>query len=862
MRNKVAVTLKKVKELRNKKKLGEMEIFLKEAIITTDGQGQDRASGSDGTSIPNEKCKLCKTLELENQTLKKKLDRERETNKTMTEQVAILKEDRDKLSSLAESSKEVIALRRRVKELQCQMEKEMINNLNELDKLQKTKLYKNNQSVKKSLTEVSEQNNQLLKQAEGDKEEKKVLSKEVNSLKRKIKSEQSLKSKYKKKFAEQRTINSDLNKMLESDNLTLRNDGSSHRYSDNVRRTYYALQGEANVAATNCSKVVEIVSKHLFQTEFQESLPSASTSLNFSNEAHIIAKQQVASEILSNHHFTFACDATSRQKAHYLEQHIVLSNGKTLSLGFSEIASDDSETLLEKCVGIFNDICKVYCLDETAVEEDKLQKEIIRKLQCLLSDRAAVMKAFDSKMLKYKVDLLGGEDCTIHFLFCNAHFLLALSTAAEEAIRSIEESYQEEGGKLGRDGKSSFARFSAASECAAIRLVRMASEVLGPRGDERNGCREEWLAFCSAHNKRSLFSSYRSNRFNNLFQNASALLFHKDDIELFLNEYASNSNLKLQSIVSDMSDKRVLNSVAALCFFHTHLTEPYWQLMNSSKSYADFPPYVKEMKSTLLCWASQDFDLNCCDSSSALSEFFVFDLQSNFSKFFNSEFFDSMLFFPVLQKIALNMEAALERQLADFLEGGIFGAELDKNLIEILKTCPLTNLTGERLFGDFDFDMNKRRNTSLHVRSTTNMWKHNGTANWLKKQTNSTSKKIVKKAIKYGSEWRKKYQNERASVKQKIKAKIMQNKRERELKDIKMKERRLKALDAIIGELYVIDSKEELDQVYNGPNAVERLKDQIRFRSLVRGEKITLKGNKKMLYERLLRHITESEDLE
>ena len=142
------------------------------------------------------------------------------------------------------------------------------------------------------------------------------------------------------------------------------------------------------------------------------------------------------------------------------------------------------------------------------------------------------MKAFDSKMLKYKVDLLGGEDCTIHFLFCNAHFLLALSTAAEEAIRSIEESYQEEGGKLGRDGKSSFARFSAASECAAIRLVRMASEVLGPRGDERNGCREEWLAFCSAHNKRSLFSSYRSNRFNNLFQNASALLFHKDDIEL------------------------------------------------------------------------------------------------------------------------------------------------------------------------------------------------------------------------------------------------------------------------------------------------------------------------------------------
>ena len=56
------------------------------------------------------------------------------------------------------------------------------------------------------------------------------------------------------------------------------------------------------------------------------------------HQAHIIAKQQVADEILNCQHFTFACDATSRQKAHYLEQHIVLSNGKTMSLGFSEIA--------------------------------------------------------------------------------------------------------------------------------------------------------------------------------------------------------------------------------------------------------------------------------------------------------------------------------------------------------------------------------------------------------------------------------------------------------------------------------------------------------------------------------------------
>ena len=37
----------------------------------------------------------------------------------------------------------------------------------------------------------------------------------------------------------------------------------------------------------------------------------------------------------------YACDATSRDKVHYLEQHIQLFSGKILSLGFKLIACDD-----------------------------------------------------------------------------------------------------------------------------------------------------------------------------------------------------------------------------------------------------------------------------------------------------------------------------------------------------------------------------------------------------------------------------------------------------------------------------------------------------------------------------------------
>ncbi|GFS08823.1 hypothetical protein ElyMa_001283800, partial [Elysia marginata] len=360
LRSKVEKAIQQYKKLlRSKSKNPEMlKDFLQcPFFMSTSDTVSDSLKSSNNANVSNQEntpCAECISLKenlAEKEICIKDLKNENKTfcriNEDLNEEMHAKEEliidlnlDRQKKEALELEVKE---LKQRLK--QSQKDRNLL--LDELEEMKKTKLYKKNQSVKKKLLEVSEKNDQLLKQAESGQENHEMLSKKINSLKRKVKSEQSIKSKYKKKFQEQRTINSDLNSMLETDDVTLRTSGSSHRYNDNVRQTYYALQGEANVAATNCSKVIEIVANHLFNTEFNESLPSASTALNFSNEANIIAKQQVATEILANNHFTFACDATSRQKAHYLEQHIVLSNGKTLSLGFSEIASDDSETLLE-----------------------------------------------------------------------------------------------------------------------------------------------------------------------------------------------------------------------------------------------------------------------------------------------------------------------------------------------------------------------------------------------------------------------------------------------------------------------------------------------------------------------------------
>ena len=94
-------------------------------------------------------------------------------------------------------------------------------------------------------------------------------------------------------------------------------------------------------------------------------------------------------------------------------------------------------------------------------------------------------------------------------------------------------------------------------------------------------------------NEKSRFSSYRSNRFYNVFDNASALVYHKDHILDFLGNKVSHDNLKLQSITADLNDADILSTVSALAHFNYLVTNPYWMLLNSYKSYADFPPYVK-----------------------------------------------------------------------------------------------------------------------------------------------------------------------------------------------------------------------------------------------------------------------------
>ncbi|GFO08909.1 hypothetical protein PoB_003541400 [Plakobranchus ocellatus] len=211
------------------------------------------------------------------------------------------------------------------------------------------------------------------------------------------------------------------------------------------------------------------------------------------------------------------------------------------------------------------------------------------------------------------------------------------------------------------------------------------------------------------------------------------------------------------------------------------------------------------------------------------------------------------VFMPCLREVCERCESALKRQLCELLDGGVFIGELEESVLKVLKTCPLTNLTGERLFGDLDYCINVRRNASLFLRSTRNMWKHNKTEKFLSKQNERISKKLLKNAIKYGPVYKQRSIETKNKILALRKAKASEQKKKKDEKAVKLLECKRAALDAVLarGSSPIITNKNELDAVYSGPQALVRLREQVRFRNLVGGEKIKITGTRKELYDRL-----------
>lgn len=151
---------------------------------------------------------------------------------------------------------------------------------------------------------------------------------------------------------------------------------------------------------------------------------------------------------------------------------ITLDNRTTLSLGFSTVAAEDAATVLDVTVDLLGETTDLYC-EEKEEDKDHMFRTLLSKLTSVMTDRAAVMKSFDDKLLSFLQSELG-QSMTLHFLHCNAHFLLGMSRSCDIALGMKEKELTETGTNLERD---KFPKFSTSANKKQRQLGSSGSQV-------------------------------------------------------------------------------------------------------------------------------------------------------------------------------------------------------------------------------------------------------------------------------------------------------------------------------------------------------------------------------------------------
>ena len=619
-------------------------------------------------------------------------------------------------------------------------------------------------------------------------------------------------------------------------------------YSTEIQMCAAQLVGELEIAAARVPEVIHCVGKHVFNTEISlEDLPKKTSVFRYVDSAHAVAKMQLQEQMQKNR-FDLHTDGTSRCKKSFIGQQITLENKSSLSCGFHRVSTESAETLVDITMALITEIASVTTDDEEEIARSV--KQMLKNLNALMSDRASVMKSFDQELDKTRRDILETET-GLDFLFCQAHFLLGLSSAAEKTLSKIE---QDSGfqSSLGRDRLPAFGHFKkSTSEPAALRALRTTCDVLGPRGDEKSGCRDSWVGFCSHLGIASQITSFRGNRFNNTFEGAAGIIHHLKDILSFVTEYADESpNLKVQSVLADLQDEKIVTMIAALAMVYVCVSGPFWVMINSDVHYLDLYKHVQKMRSSLqqVINNPDQFETHQQNLHSVLDSFLLKEtpvVQSVGS--FLQHVPNQDLFKQTVTEFSKEFVKVIDRQLSDFLTGGKYSSPPNEEDRQRMAHCRTTNLLGEACFGDLDFSMNKRRSASSFHHSTVNMMKRNKPITaWLCAKSLEDQKVVMRAARRKGEQLRRLHKEKEAEVVREDKKKVLARKKARQEKDKKAAERRKRILRDLAScplqrACLTKTDVEKLLQAY--PTATSRknaLKSQFRYFQIVLKEKSPL----------------------
>ena len=241
-------------------------------------------------------------------------------------------------------------------------------------------------------------------------------------------------------------------------------------------------------------------------------------------------------------------------------------------------------------------------------------------------------------------------------------------------------------------------------------------------------------------------TSFRGNRINIIFYNATAAYYHIEHIAEFLGKW-SDANRLLKSVDADLPCEVYLAGARALGIIDKIITAPLWRLLESSISISEMGAHYQKLQVSLQKWQQ--------DASSLLEGEAVFYEQLapvNTDQRYRALFEEHTESFNIITKLILEILSShflilLERQVADQLPGSAF-FEVSSEEKEASANVPKTNVLSERDFAQLDLQLRIKPSARIVTHEELTMWRNNKTVSWLDKMQPEEKEKLLAEARK------------------------------------------------------------------------------------------------------------------
>ena len=524
---------------------------------------------------------------------------------------------------------------------------------------------------------------------------------------------------------------------------------ANQTFTNEVRECVLELSS-LEVAAAKVAPVIHTVARHLYQEDIKV-LPKRQVVQNMVDESQFLVKHYYSKVLRSTSHWGLNKDGTSRQKRKIVDTAITTGEGDVLPLGYTMIAHEDSGTIVRN---VKNQLDELICC---ALDDELTLPDIVGKLTYTMSDRAANDKKADRVLGEWKTEVVGDQQAqVVHNFYCMAHALLGFHSYSKKQLSEQQKQMKKDGVVLGRDVMPVYGRFG--DQLAAERLPMHVSAIVGPMGDERNGVQDKWTAYCKDHHIKSQIPTYKDNRFNALFDTSAAVVTHHADLVDFVTKIkaAGNKNLKVASALLDLQDANVMAIEVALGITFVTITGPFWAMvLDLSIHYLNLHNYIQPLHTKVQYWLDHPHDI-LSQGNIIFPDFppkkdhpmvrQITGLQMN------NETFDN-----AVKAVMLGIKLCCEKQLADFLTGGIYAVpKLTQHACTA--NSGVTNLVCERHFGTLDASQQRRRHAKLHYHSSILLLKSNRRKffEWLR--TSNSKEMLWRSARREGMRLRRQHQ--------------------------------------------------------------------------------------------------------